>query len=44
MALKDGESCLKIDPLRAKMYKCKGLALEGLERLRDAVDTSLNET
>ena len=41
MALEDGESCLKIDPSWVKGYKCKGLALEGLGKRRDALDTFL---
>ena len=42
MALEDGESCLKIDPFWVKGYKCKGLALEGLGKRKDAVNTFLN--
>ena len=42
MALKDGESCLKIDPSWVKGYKCKGLALAGLGRRNDAVDAFLS--
>ena len=38
-ALEDGEECLKIDPFWAKGYKCKGLALEGMGRPRDAMET-----
>lgn len=41
-ALKDGEECLKIDPFWAKGYKCKGLALEGMGRLTDAMETFLD--
>ena len=41
-ALEDGEECIKIDPLWAKGYKCKGLALEGMGRLRDAEETFLD--
>lgn len=41
-ALKDAEECLKIDPFWAKGYKCKGLALEGMGRLRDAEETLLD--
>ena len=41
-ALEDGEECLKIDPFWAKGYKCKGLALEGMGRLRDAEETFLD--
>lgn len=42
MALKDGKSCLKIDPGWVKGYKCSGLALEGLGKYKDAIDTFLN--
>ena len=42
MALKDGESCLKIDSFWAKGYKCLGLALEGLGKRKEAVDTFTN--
>ena len=42
MALKDGESCQKIDPCWIKGYKLSGLALEGLEKFKDAIDTFLN--
>ena len=42
MALNEGESCLKIDPFWVKGYKCLGLALEGLGKHREAVDTFLN--
>ena len=38
-ALQDGEECLKIDPFWEKGYKCKGLALEGMGRLTDAMET-----
>ena len=41
-ALEDGEECLKIDPYWAKGYKCKGLALEGMGRPRDAEGTFLD--
>ena len=41
MALKDGEECLKIDPSWVKGYKCKGLALEGLGKHSDAINTFL---
>ena len=41
-ALEDGEECLKIDPYWAKGYKCKGLAMEGMGRPRDAVETFLD--
>ena len=41
-ALQDGEECLKIDPFWAKGYKCKGLALEGMGRLTDAMETFLD--
>ena len=41
-ALEDGEKCLKIDPYWAKGYKCKGLALEGMGRPRDAIDLLLD--
>ena len=41
-ALKDGEECLKIDPLWAKGYKCKELVLEGMRRPRDAEETLLD--
>ena len=41
-ALEDGEECMKIDPFWAKGYKCKGLALEGMRRLRDAEETFLD--
>ena len=42
MALKDGESCQKIDPCWAKGYKCSGLALEALGKHKDAIDTLVN--
>ena len=42
MSLKDGQSCLKIDPFWVKGYKCLGLALEGLGKRKEAVDTFLN--
>ena len=41
-ALEDGEKCVKIDPFWAKGYKCKGVALEGMRKPRDAIDTLLN--
>ena len=41
-ALEDGEECLKIDPFWSKGYKCKGFALEGMGRLRDAEETFLD--
>eukprot|EP00092_Neocalanus_flemingeri_P033283 GFUD01036195.1.p1 GENE.GFUD01036195.1~~GFUD01036195.1.p1 ORF type:complete len:617 (-),score=147.89 GFUD01036195.1:90-1712(-) len=41
-ALEDGAHCVKIDPFWAKGYKCKGLALEGMKKPRDAIDTLLN--
>ena len=41
-ALKDGESCLNIDPFWVKGYKCLGLAFEGLGKHQEAVDTFLN--
>ena len=41
-ALEDGEECLKINPFWAKGYKCKGLALEGMGRPRNAAETFLD--
>ena len=41
-ALEDGEECIKMDPFWAKGYKCKGMALERMNKPRDAIDTLLN--
>jgi len=41
-ALEDGENCVRIDPFWAKGYKCKAVALEGLDRPGEALDILLN--
>ena len=41
-ALKDGEECMKIDPHWAKGYECKGWALAGMGRPKEAVKTFLD--
>ena len=41
-ALEDGEECLNLDPFWAKGYKCKGLALEGMGKPNDAIETFLD--
>ena len=41
-SLKDAEACIKIDPLWAKGYKCKGLALGELKMPREAFEVLLH--